>query len=180
MLSSSPAVPIHSINFADQQRRRLSLVTAHGQEIHTAHDGLPSPEHLTPISGTPYGHSPAGSDAGSAPISRRGSEQGQGYFFEEGTSLKKVPSRGGLWHDEVSGYGRFELPVRTLLYHMAFGRSFFSFFPVEVVVFRKVLSAVPPQKLPHELLGLWRAFTGSWRRTAALVRLQTNAFLPSC
>lgn len=33
-------------------------------------------------------------------MSRRGSAQG--YTGEAGNSLKKVPSRGGLWHDEVS------------------------------------------------------------------------------
>lgn len=103
MLSSSPAVPIQSINFPDPHRRRLSLVTGHGQEIFTAHDGLPSPEHLTPISGTPYAVSPAGSEAASNPISRRGSAQG--YTGEDGASLRKVPSRGGLWHDEVSQIG---------------------------------------------------------------------------
>ncbi|ORY35871.1 hypothetical protein BCR39DRAFT_37646 [Naematelia encephala] len=103
MLSSSPAVPISSINFHDTHRRRLSLVTEHGRELLTNHDGLPSPEHLTPISGTPRGNtpadglSPAVSDSESDSPSRRGSDSGEdGNNF---TSLAKVPSRGGLWHD---------------------------------------------------------------------------------
>ncbi|KAK8850363.1 hypothetical protein IAR55_004281 [Kwoniella newhampshirensis] len=112
MLSSSPAVPLSSIDFSDSGRRRLSLVTAHGQEIFTAHDGLPSPEHLTPITGTPMsGNTPMGSEAGSAPISRRASEMmlnddpqpaGEhpaGYHRAHGADLTKVPSRGGFWHD---------------------------------------------------------------------------------
>ncbi|WVQ95708.1 hypothetical protein IAU59_002807 [Kwoniella sp. CBS 9459] len=108
MLSSSPAVPLSSINFADPHRRRLSLVTAHGQEIFTAHDGLPSPEHLTPISG----HTPTASEPGSNPLSRRGSDSAVaddysthetgdvGYRGARGTDLQKVPSRGGIWHDD--------------------------------------------------------------------------------
>ena len=105
MLSSSPAVPISSINWSDDNRRRLSLVTEHGREFNTAHDGLPSPRHLTPISGntpaatTPDNGSPFGSDAGSAAVSRRTSEAD---LLDGGASLRKVPSRGGLWHDEVS------------------------------------------------------------------------------
>ena len=117
MLSSSPAVPISSFTFPDQHRRRLALVTEHGKELFTAHDGLPSPEHLTPISGTPHSSvtpndgSPTGSDTGSAAVSRKGSESyisggggggGRGGGVSgDGTSLRKVPSRGGLWHDEV-------------------------------------------------------------------------------
>ncbi|KAL7422260.1 serine/threonine protein kinase [Cryptotrichosporon argae] len=112
MLSSSPAVPLASIDFADPSRRRLSLVTAHGQELLTHRDGLPSPEHLTPVSGTPYATtpasgSPAGSDAGSAPPSRRESETAlagvEGARDDApgiGHTLRKVPSRGGIWHDE--------------------------------------------------------------------------------
>lgn len=95
MLSSSPAVPLHSIDFHDQHRRRLSLRTHGGQEYLTAHDGLPSPEHLTPVSGTPHtGPSPEPSDAGSAPISRRGSD---GELADDGeskfASLQRAPSR---------------------------------------------------------------------------------------
>jgi hypothetical protein len=110
MLSSSPAIPLHSIDFDDHHQRRLSLTTAAGHRIFTAQDGLPSPEHLTPISGTP-GQTPVGtppeSESGSAPVSRRPSDMaldgdGNGYSSEDGTSLRKVPSRGGLWHDEVS------------------------------------------------------------------------------
>ncbi|WWD20546.1 hypothetical protein CI109_105022 [Kwoniella shandongensis] len=118
MLSSSPAIPLTSIDFSDSGRRRLSLVTAHGQEIFTAHDGLPSPEHLTPISGTPMSsNTPMGSEPNSAPLSRRGSdmvldkqytldaEGGRGrntgavYHPQHGADLTKVPSRGGFWHD---------------------------------------------------------------------------------
>nr|ODN90074.1 HAL protein kinase [Cryptococcus depauperatus CBS 7841] len=95
MLSSNPAVPLHSIAFADN-RRRLSLVTTEGREMLTAHDGLPSPGSLTPVAG---GTPSDGSDSGSAPMSRR--ESGSG-----GTSLRKVSSRGGLWHDDLNGTGR--------------------------------------------------------------------------
>ncbi|WVQ86026.1 hypothetical protein IAT38_008194 [Cryptococcus sp. DSM 104549] len=105
MLSSSPAVPLSSINFAGGGRR-LSLVTHEGRELFTAHDGLPSPEHLTPITG----NTPTDSEAGSAPLSRRGSDMhldGQqhaasrdGAVHSDGASLKKVPSRGGIWHDD--------------------------------------------------------------------------------
>ena len=111
MLSSSPAIPIKSINFADSQQRRLSLVTGHGRELLTAHDALPSPEHLTPISGTPFWHSPAGSEAGSAPISRRGSESGVG---DDGTELRKATSRGRPWSAEVSGANRLSLVSSAL------------------------------------------------------------------
>ncbi|KAK4688262.1 hypothetical protein P7C73_g1847, partial [Tremellales sp. Uapishka_1] len=115
MLSSSPAIPLSSINFA-QNGRRLSLVTAHGQELLTAHDGLPSPEHLTPIQGhTPTDSpSPGTSEDGSRPVSRRGSDMalndagggggGGGYKAASGNDeahhLKKVDSRGGMWHDK--------------------------------------------------------------------------------
>jgi hypothetical protein len=74
MLSSNPAVPLHSIDFHGDGQRRLSLRTHSGQEYLTAHDGLPSPEHLTPVSGTPRGHTPEASEGGSAPLSRRGSD----------------------------------------------------------------------------------------------------------
>jgi hypothetical protein len=109
MLSSSPAVPISSINWTDDNRRRLSLVTEHGREFNTANDGLPSPRHLTPISNntpatsTPDGGSPFGSEAGSAAVSRQPSEHD---LLDSGASLRKVPSRGGLWHDEVSLFYR--------------------------------------------------------------------------
>lgn len=99
MLSSNPSVPLHSIDFHDDDRRRLSLRTHGGQEYLTAHDGLPSPEHLTPVSGTPYhGPSPDGSHAGSAPMSRRGSELAGASSSEEdkdGTmpGLERAPSR---------------------------------------------------------------------------------------
>lgn len=101
MLSSSPAVPLHSIDFHDGDRRRLSLRTHGGQEYLTAHDGLPSPEHLTPISGTPHaGHTPEASDAGSAPLSRRGSDLATIASESEGNnrfgsmaSLNRAPSR---------------------------------------------------------------------------------------
>ncbi|EIW69872.1 hypothetical protein TREMEDRAFT_73643 [Tremella mesenterica DSM 1558] len=105
MLSSSPAVPLESIEFADDQRRRLSLVTAHGQRILTAHDGLPSPEHLTPISGTPGTSAPPSREG-----SRRGSDidavndlhhrhlptqpHGPGHFhYAMGAGLQKLRSR---------------------------------------------------------------------------------------
>lgn len=113
MLSSSPAVPISSFNFADGSRRRLSLVTEHGKELYTAHDGLPSPQHLTPITGqTPAEHTPEEGNTpnesphGSRQVSRRASTLDQGGV-EDGGSLRKVPSRGGLWHDEVSYYPLF-------------------------------------------------------------------------
>lgn len=120
MLSANPAVPLHKINFADTHRRRLSLVDAHGRELYTAHDGLPSPEALTPVTGgntpglSPLGGSPAGSpgisrrtsQVDSAPISRRPSDSNllddDHGPLPDGGRLTKVPSRGGLWHDEVS------------------------------------------------------------------------------
>ncbi|ODN82782.1 hypothetical protein L202_01058 [Cryptococcus amylolentus CBS 6039] len=144
MLSSAPAVPLHSINFADPNQRRLSLMTHEGREIFTAHDGLPSPGNLTPVQGgTPNGseYAVGSSDGGSAPISRRDSEmvlqesssedsaysarasqngngtgdsqttlntmggadrqvQGREYEGDAGTGLRKVPSRGGIWHED--------------------------------------------------------------------------------
>ncbi|WVW81093.1 hypothetical protein I302_103084 [Kwoniella bestiolae CBS 10118] len=118
MLSSSPAVPLSSISFGDGNQRRLSLVTASGQELFTARDGLPSPEHLTPITGAT---TPNVSEPPSQPLSRRGSSNnitGEEQFHDEpqdvplhtepeyekykeldSTSLRKVPSRGGIWHE---------------------------------------------------------------------------------
>lgn len=105
MLSSNPSVPLHSIEFHDDNdRRRLSLRTHTGQEYLTAHDGLPSPEHLTPVSGTPLrGPTPDGSHTGSAPMSRMGSElatesssdDGAGDGGREGimSGLQRAPSR---------------------------------------------------------------------------------------
>ncbi|ODN99364.1 HAL protein kinase [Cryptococcus wingfieldii CBS 7118] len=144
MLSSAPAVPLHSINFADPNQRRLSLMTHAGREIFTAHDGLPSPGNLTPVQdGTPNGseYAVGSSDGGSAPISRRDSEmvlqesssedsaysarasqngngvadsqttlntmggadrhvQGRESEGDAETGLRKVPSRGGIWHED--------------------------------------------------------------------------------
>lgn len=132
MLSSSPAIPIHKFDFHGNDRRRLSLHTSHGQ-FTTSQDGLPSPDGLTPITGntpavgmTPIDGSPAHSEAGSAPMSRRGSEfqhysmsqsqhshhgdqsetatplRSPSWEGQDGGELRKVPSRGGLWHDDVS------------------------------------------------------------------------------
>ncbi|WWD08527.1 hypothetical protein V865_006639 [Kwoniella europaea PYCC6329] len=115
MLSSSPAVPLSSISFGDGNGRRLSLVTASGQELFTARDGLPSPEHLTPITGasTPNNLS----EPPSQPLSRRPSVGNEEFHDEpqdvplgaepqyekykelDSTSLRKVPSRGGIWHE---------------------------------------------------------------------------------
>ena len=138
MLSSSPAIPIHKFDFHDRDRRRLSLHTAHGQ-FTTSQDGLPSPEGLTPVTGMTPGHgmtpidgSPDVSPAPSAPMSRRGSSHpgagggvgGHGDQSETATPLRsptwdgpdggdlaKVPSRGGLWHDEVSIYKQLSIGV---------------------------------------------------------------------
>ncbi|WWC65450.1 uncharacterized protein I303_108068 [Kwoniella dejecticola CBS 10117] len=121
MLSSSPAIPLSSISFGEGGNRRLSLVTASGQELFTARDGLPSPEHLTPITGAT---TPANaSEPPSAPLSRRQSADttntsSASLFHDEpqdvplhteptyekykeldSTSLRKVPSRGGIWHE---------------------------------------------------------------------------------
>jgi len=93
MLSASPAVPINSFSFTDGHNRRLSIVDQHGRELLTSHDGLPSPEHLTPVSG---------SEAGSLPVSRRSSSQDVRVGMTGGEGLRKVPSRGGLWHDDPS------------------------------------------------------------------------------
>ena len=100
MLSSNPSVPLHSIDFHGNDQRRLSLRTHEGQEYLTAHDGLPSPEHLTPVSGTPYhGLSPNGSNAGSAPMSRMGSEVATESSSDDGgregamSGLQRAPSR---------------------------------------------------------------------------------------
>ena len=99
MLSSSPAVPLHSIDFHGNDQRRLSLRTHGGQEYLTAHDGLPSPEHLTPVSGTPRGHTPEPTE--SAPLSRNESEVTQSYTpgeenngrYGSMASLNRAPSR---------------------------------------------------------------------------------------
>jgi hypothetical protein len=111
MLSSSPAVPLHSIDWSDDTRRRLSLTTAGGHRI-TTHDGLPSPDQLIPVTGTPHASRP-----GSASMSRRGSDMAltssslssasptpAGEYSDYGFSaLSKVPSReGGMWHEGVS------------------------------------------------------------------------------
>lgn len=108
MLSSNPAVPISSINFADNDRKRLALVTHHGREMFTAHDGLPSPEHLTPMSGmtpaggnTPvHGMTPMGTppDSESPSLSSSRRESTTELNGDDGNSLKKVASR----RDEVS------------------------------------------------------------------------------
>ena len=90
MLSSNPAIPLHSIKFTDDRRQGLSLVTAHGHEFYTAHDGLPSPEHLTPVTGTP-----AGSPPGSAASSRRPSQMDMTTGMEgheDGLELHKTTS----------------------------------------------------------------------------------------
>jgi len=106
MLSSSPAVPIHRFDFSGD-KRRLSIHTAHGQTL-TSNEGLPSPEHLTPITGntpamTPHGGSPDGSESGSADVSRRPSQvdfRAPRWEGQDGGELTKVNSRGGLWHED--------------------------------------------------------------------------------
>lgn len=108
MLSSNAPVPIHKFDFSGDGRR-LSIHTAHGKTL-TSHDGLPSPEHLTPITGntpamTPRDGSPTGSDTDSPMMSRTGSDAGFSaprWEGQDGGELKKVNSRGGLWHDDVS------------------------------------------------------------------------------
>jgi len=85
MLSSAPSVPLHSIDFHDDDRRRLSLRTHGGQEYLTAHDGLPSPEHLTPISGTPGTMTPE-------TLSRRGSDLGQEMDKQREKERRKLRS----------------------------------------------------------------------------------------
>lgn len=96
MLSSSPAIPLSSIDFAQDHQggtgRRLSLMTANGKEFFTNRDGLPSPHVLTPVEGnTPTGsgtHTPRSVD--------------DREHYDQGNSLFKANSRGGIWHDEVS------------------------------------------------------------------------------
>lgn len=99
--------------------------------MHTAHDGLPSPEHLTPISGhsppegvTPTSvRSPMATPPASTPISRNGSQLV--LDGDEGTNLRKVPSRGGMWHDhEVSNQ---ILPSRH--HTLCFGPFLLAMFP---------------------------------------------------
>jgi hypothetical protein len=107
MLSASPAVPLSSIEFAPNTHgRRLSLTTAHGRQFFTHRDGLPSPDVLTPIGGTPHGSgaaTPVGSSSDSEPHSnsRRGSgnDLRQQERYDEDNSLHKVNSRGGIWHN---------------------------------------------------------------------------------
>lgn len=108
MLSATPAVPLSSIDFADPHGRRLSLRTAHGREFLTHRDGLPSPEHLTPVSGTPLTGTPVLSGAAS-PVdvsddeliisSPNHSRTAFNEDYEDGETLRKVPSNGGIWHD---------------------------------------------------------------------------------
>lgn len=123
MLSATPAVPLSSIDFADPHGRRLSLRTAHGREFFTHRDGLPSPEHLTPVSGTPV--------SGGTPLSGTPVLSGNGTplevsddelvlesanhsrtelheHYEDGQPLYKVPSNGGIWHDDVSNRSCFQ------------------------------------------------------------------------
>lgn len=125
MLSSSPAVPLHSIDFHGNDQRRLSLRTHGGQEYLTAHDGLPSPEHLTPVSGTPRGHTPEPTE--SAPLSRNESEVTQSYTpgeenngrYGSMASLNRAPSRrtnvanSGAGGDEVSLNSVYNIGTRT-------------------------------------------------------------------
>lgn len=103
MLSSTPAIPLSSIEM-DSGGRRLSLRTAGGMELFTNRDALPSPEHLTPIEG----HTPTGSGAATPRSengrSRQASQTQLVDHYEDGQGLYKAPSNGGLWHDsyEVS------------------------------------------------------------------------------
>jgi hypothetical protein len=103
MLSASPAIPLSNIEFApDGNGRRLSLTTANGRQLFTHRDGLPSPDALTPIGGTPAGSgaaTPIGSNSDSDPNSRHGSGNNLNEHYAVGTSLFKANSRGGLWHD---------------------------------------------------------------------------------
>lgn len=112
MLSSNPAVPISSINFADDDRKRLALLTHHGRELYTAHDGLPSPDNLTPMSGntpvdgntprsgmTPIGTPPDSQSSSLAP-SRRPSHVVSSSSEEDDHALRKVPSN----REEVSHF----------------------------------------------------------------------------
>ena len=109
MLSSSPAVPISSFNFSDDNRRRLSFVTEQGREFNTAHQDGASSNHLSPITGnTPAAHTPEDSPAGSAAVSRNPSrhlapENDHAVsHVTSGMHLTKVSSRGGMWHEDVS------------------------------------------------------------------------------
>lgn len=105
MLSASPAIPLSSIEFDQGNGRRLSLTTAHGRQFFTHRDGLPSPEQLTPIGGTPAGSgagTPLGSNSDSDPNSRRASDNNLNEHYEDGGTLYKANSRGGIWHDDVS------------------------------------------------------------------------------
>jgi len=97
MLSSSPAVPLHSIDFHDDDKRRLALRTHSGQEYLTAHDGLPSPEHLTPISGTPRAMTPES-------LSRRNSDLGEEMDKERKKERERLRA-GTLGLDEHDGFG---------------------------------------------------------------------------
>jgi len=132
MLSSSPAVPLHSIDFHDDDKRRLALRTHSGQEYLTAHDGLPSPEHLTPISGTPRAMTPES-------LSRRNSDLGEEMDKERKKERERLRA-GTLGLDEHDGFGTMShlnrAPSRrtaaankednvSLLYHL-----FAGFFPI--------------------------------------------------
>lgn len=114
MLSSNPSIPLSSIDFADNEGRRLSLVTAEGRKMLTPHDGLPSPGNLSPVAGgTPTEN---GSDFGEgADIADERSRQMRYSDDDESTlntvdveqpvgamhhRLSKVPSRGGIWHPD--------------------------------------------------------------------------------
>lgn len=102
MLSAKKPVPISGFQFSPDGRR-LSIHTE-GRTI-TSHEGLPSPEHLTPINGTPAmtprDGSPTGSDTDSPAMSREVSEAPH-WNGQDGGALSKVNSRGGLWHEDVS------------------------------------------------------------------------------
>ncbi|TXT03891.1 hypothetical protein VHUM_04314 [Vanrija humicola] len=106
MLSSAPAIPLQSIDFLNGGNgRRLSLVAANGREFLTNRDGLPSPGVLTPIEG----HTPADTPPESATPSETGTppqqhDRRKSMFqdVDDGGSIRKVPSRGGIWHDNVS------------------------------------------------------------------------------
>lgn len=126
MLSSNPSVPLSSIDFADNEGRRLSLITAEGRKMLTAHDGLPSPGNLTPVTGgTPTEN---GSDMWEGDIADERSRQmrypdddedtlhtadmeqpggAAAYMDNRGHRLSKVPSRGGIWHPDPRWVSRF-------------------------------------------------------------------------
>ncbi|CAK9785849.1 hypothetical protein CC85DRAFT_304288 [Cutaneotrichosporon oleaginosum] len=102
MLSSTPAIPLQSIDL-DQNGRRLSLRTAGGLELFTNRDALPSPEHLTPIEGnTPLasGAATPRSENGGGNSRQPSHVNVQDHFVEGGGGLYKANSRGGLWHDK--------------------------------------------------------------------------------